>query len=154
MNLVKYTFLISILLLTAIACSDDEACLSNQHSVQAQLLSAWWDTDVDTTLTEVTVIGLGQEDSVYNNESVSELFLPLNFDTDTTVFVITVKTLKDTLRLVAQRELDFISRDCGYIFTFNLDTVIHTKTFIDSVSIIYPKIKYGETTENIQLYIY
>lgn len=154
MDLVKNTLFIALMLLTAFSCSDDEACLSNQHAVQTQLLSAWWDSEVDTTLTEVTVKGLGQEDSIYNNESASELFLPLNFDTDTTVFIITVKTLKDTLRLIAQRDLDFISRDCGYIFTFNLDTVIHTKTFIDSVSIIYPKIKYGETTDNIQLYIY
>ncbi|MGQ1889428.1 DUF6452 family protein [Thermophagus sp. OGC60D27] len=154
MKFVNYLFFALIILLAVVACNDDEACLSNQHSVQANLLSAWWAEDTDTTLTEVSIIGLNMADSIYKNESLSDLFLPLSFQSDTSSFIISSKTLKDTLHIISTKELDFISGECGYIFTFDLDTVIHTNAFIDSVSIIYPKVKYGETTENIKLYIY
>ena len=152
-NIIRITLAL-ILLGVVVRCETDEACLSNQHAVQATLLSAWWEEDTDTTLSDVSVIGLDMSDSIYNEESLSDLFLPLRFDTDTTSFIISNKTLKDTLHIVSAKELDFISGECGYIFSFEIDTIMHSSAFIDSVSIIYPNIKYGETTENIKLYIY
>ena len=137
-----------------VACSRDETCLSNQNAAQVGFYSAWSETDKDSTLTNVSVFGLELEDSVYSDESLSDLFLPLSFSTDTTAFVIAVKTLKDTLWLVHRKELDFISGNCGYVFSFELDTVLHTKAFLDSVSIGYSPVRYGESAENIKLYIY
>jgi hypothetical protein len=154
MKLITYLLITASFILSIAGCENDEACLSNQNAVQASLLSAWWEEDNDTTLTEVSVTGLNMEDSIYRNQTISGLFLPLNYHTDTTSFVISVKTLKDTIHFIYEKELDFISGECGYIFSFDLDTVIHSNAFIDSVSVIYPTVQYGETLENIKLYIY
>ncbi len=137
-----------------VACQRDEACLSNQNAVQAGFYSAWSTTDKDSTLSDVSVYGLGVADSVYSVESLSDLFLPLSFSSDTTGFVIGVKTLRDTLWMVHRKELDFISGNCGYVFSFELDTILHTGAFIDSVAIDYSSVRYGESAENIKLYIY
>jgi hypothetical protein len=136
-------------------CEGEEACLSNQHAVQARLYSAWSTSDKDSTLENVSLIGIDMSDSIYRKQRLSELFMPLNFESDTSTFVLGVsETLKDTLSIVYSKELDFISRDCGYVFTFDLDTIIHSRSIIDSVSIAYPIVKYGESTANIKLYIY
>ncbi len=135
-------------------CSIDEACLSNQNAAQAGFYSAWSVVDKDSLLTDVSVFGLDRTDSLYRKESLRELFLPLDFNRDTTAFVIAVKTLKDTLWMIHSKELDFISGNCGYFFSFELDTVMFTRAFIDSVAIGYPSVKYGESEQNIKLYIY
>lgn len=136
-------------------CQGEEACLSNQHAVQAGLYSAWSEEDKDSTLQDVSLVGIGRIDSIYRTQSLSELFMPLNFEEDTSTFVVAVSaTMKDTLSVVYRKELDFISRDCGYIFTFDIDTILYSNAFIDSVAISYPTVKYGESTENIKLYIY
>jgi hypothetical protein len=150
----RFIFLVFILLAFAWGCDSSEACLSNQHAVQARFYSAWSDTDKDSVLNNVSLVGEGKIDSIYRNQSISELFMPLDFSSDTTSFVISAETLKDTIRFVHQRELNYISGDCGYIFNFEIDTILHTEAFIDSVSIAYPFVKYGESNENIKLYIY
>jgi hypothetical protein len=154
MKLITSLIITASLILSIAGCESEEACLSNQNAVQAGLFSAWWDQDIDTILTEVSMTGLNMQDSIYRNQTVSELFLPLNYYSDTTSFVISTKTLKDTIHFIYEKELDFISGECGYIFSFDLDTVIHSNAFIDSVSVIYPAVQYGETLENIKLYIY
>lgn len=144
-----------MVLLLSPGCEGEEACLSNQHAVQARMYSAWSTSDKDSALENVSLIGLDMNDSIYREQQLSELFMPLDFESDTSTFVLGVsETLKDTLSIVYSKELDFISRDCGYIFTFELDTILHSRSFIDSVSIAYPTVKYGESTANIKLYIY
>ncbi|MFW6203268.1 MAG: DUF6452 family protein [Marinilabilia sp.] len=136
------------------ACEGEEACLSNQNAVQVGLYSAWTEEDKDSTLSNVSLVGLDRVDSIYQNESVSELFMPLDYESDTTTFILSAETLRDTLSIVHSGELDFISGDCGYIFSFELDTILHTRAFIDSASVSYPFVEYGESFENIKLYIY
>jgi len=145
---------VTAIMILSVGCESEEACLSNQHAVQAGFFSATSETDKDSTLAEVSLFGLDREDSIYAKESLSELFIPLDFERDTVSFKVVAKTMEDTLNIAYQKELDFISRDCGYIFSFHIDTVWHTNAFIDSVALEYPDIKYGETVENIKLYIY
>ena len=158
MKLVNFIVLAIPILLSTMGCDSDEACLSNQHSVQAGFMSAW--SANDTTRGEVSLVGMTRSmdtaliDSVYRKQNLSELFMPLDFESDTTSFILTAQTLRDTIRFVHRSELDFISNECGFIFSFHLDTVLHTNAFVDSVSISYPEIIYGESTENIQFHIY
>jgi|GEM_PF-886987 hypothetical protein len=136
-------------------CQGEEACLSNQHALQAGLYSAWSKEDKDSTLQNVSLVGIDRIDSIYSDQSLSEFFMPLDFESDTSTFVVGVsETMKDTLSVVYRKELDFISRDCGYIFTFEIDTILYSNAFVDSVAIAYPIVKYGESAENIKLYIY
>jgi len=101
-----------------------------------------------------TIFGVGMDnDSIYKNENVNLMFLPLSFDGDTTSFVIFQQTLRDTIHFVHTKNLSFISRKCGFNFDFTLDTVYFTGTFIDSVSITYPLVRYNENFDNVQIYI-
>ncbi len=144
-----------IVMVFAPGCQGEEACLSNQHAVQAGMYSAWSEEDKDSTLQNVSLVGIDRIDSIYRDQSLSKFFMPLDFESDTSTFVVAVSaTMKDTLSVVYRKELDFISRDCGYIFTFDIDTILYSNAFIDSVAIAYPTVKYGESTENIKLYIY
>ncbi|MDG5799306.1 DUF6452 family protein [Marinilabiliaceae bacterium ANBcel2] len=138
-----------------ISCSPNDMCLSNQHNLQAGIYSARAKEDKDSTLTSSTVYGLElEEDSLYRNESISYLYLPLSFSSNTTAFVIENNNLKDTIWFSHEKEEVYISRECGFAFNFTLDSMWHTKTFIDSVAIDYPYINYGEDIENAKIYIY
>jgi hypothetical protein len=143
-----------LLILTATCCDEDSICLSNQHAVQASLYSALYTTDEDTSLSDASVIGVELTDSVYANETIQDLFLPLSFTSDTTIYVIYNNTLRDTVWFSHTKELYFISGECGFSFNFHLDSVWTTHIFIDSVAIYYDEINYNESVENVKIYIF
>ncbi len=136
-----------------ISCNNDDFCLSNQQSVQAVFYSS--NTDEDSTVSNVIIKPVDLNDTIYNDEEISESFLPLSMMSDTSSFVIQILNQKDTIRFVHSKELDFISEECGFIFKFELDTILFTNiSFIDSVSIEYPSIEYNESTSNVKIYLY
>ncbi len=142
-----------LFIIIIISCSSDDFCLSNQQSVQAVFYSS--STDNDSTVSDVVIKAVDLNDTIYNNEEISESFLPLSMMSDTTSYVIQILNQKDTIRFVHSKELDFISEECGFIFKFELDTVLFTNiSFIDSVSIEYPSIEYNESTSNVKIYLY
>ncbi len=143
------------IIVVLISCNNDDFCLSNQQSVQALFYSS--ETNEDSTVSDVTILPLStnQGDTVYNAEEISESFLPLSMMSDTTGYVIQILNQKDTIRFVHSKELDFISEECGFIFKFELDTILFTNiSFIDSVSIEYPSIEYNESATNVKIYLY
>lgn len=146
---------LAIVCLLLQACNNQDLCRSNQHAAQIRLLSLYASSDKDTTMT-VSAHGLGRTDSVYAKESLSSLYLPLDFDgdPDTTSYVLNLDNSTDTLHIVHRKELDFVSGDCGYVFKFDIDTVWFTKNAIDSAYINLSTIKYDENAVNIKLYIY
>jgi len=130
-------------------------CLSNQNAAQAGLYSSYHSGDVDTMLNDLYILGIGREDSLlYDSAHVSELFLPLSMHSDTTGFIVRVRTLTDTLWFSYTRDLSYVSGECGMAVEMNIDTVWHTDRFLDSVAIIQPLIRYNENVENIKIYIY
>jgi hypothetical protein len=137
------------------ACAGQEICLSNQHAVQVSLLSVYSKTDKDTSLS-ISAVGLGRLDSVYSNNKLSQLFLPLSFDQepDTTSFLVKFNKTVDTLHFIHQKKLDFVSGECGYVFRFTLDSVWFSRNTLDSAIIIYPTIQYGEDATNVKLFVY
>lgn len=150
-------YMIGAILMGAAApsCSTDDVCLSYQHNVQAGLYSAKSAKKGDTTLNEVVIFGLGREDSsLYKVSSISKLFLNMNLNSHHTGFVIRTKTLQDTIEFWYSKELAPISGSCGVTFNLTVDSVAHTNTFIDSVSIIYPQLRYKENAENVKIFIY
>ncbi len=149
-----FSFLV-IFLLTTVSCTQDQICLSNQHALQAGFYSAWTESDKDSLLIDASVFGIGDGiDSIYKNEIVTKMFLPLSFDRDTTGFVIKNHNLVDTIWFKHSKEIKFISRDCGFTFNFTIDTTWFTNIFIDSVAIGHPLVNYGEDIENIKIYLY
>ncbi len=72
---------------------------------------------------------------------------------DTSEIIITSKnaTEKDTLIILTQREQIFLSKECGFIMDFLIDTVLFTLNYIDSIEINEDEITTAKNGE-IQLY--
>ncbi len=154
MKNVYYIILIVILGVVFGRCETSDICLSNQNAAQAGLYSAYSHTDKDTVLTDLYVYGVGSENSLlYDSVSLNKLFLPLSMHSDTSMYLIKVKTLLDTIWFKYRRDLTYVSGDCGMAVEIELDTIWFTGRFIDSVAIIQPFIRYNENVENIKLYI-
>ncbi len=157
-----YTYSCLLLMLTMLFSCDagaDELCISNQQSVQIGLYSANTIDAPDTTLQNVTIFGINNmvpSDSLITDSAiVSKAFLPLNMFSDTTRYVMKIGNASDTISFIHRKNLSFISEECGFIFQFDVDTVLHTEySFIDSVSINYPSVIYNENLENVKIYIY
>ena len=73
---------------------------------------------------------------------------------DTSEIIITSKnaTEKDTLIILSQREQIFLSKECGFITDFLIDTVLFTLNYIDSIEINEDEITTAKNGE-IQLYL-
>ena len=150
-NLHKLLYLFIPILLSG--CNPDDICLSNQHAVQASFFSMSSKNRV--VVDNTTIFGLGMSnDSIYKDEKVAAMFLPLRFDKDTTTFVFHIQSLKDTIHFVHSKKLSFISRNCGFTFDFKIDTFYFTGIFIDSISIINPNVKYNENFDNVEIYLF
>lgn len=133
--------------------NEDDVQLSYQHTVQVGLYSMH--THNDTTLTEVQIYGVGRADSLlYDEESAGSLFLNMRMAHDTTEFVFRTQTLEDDLFFRYSRRLEPVSGTAGIAMEITLDSVGHTNTFIDSVAIVYNKVKYNESRENVQIFVY
>lgn len=147
--------MLSIIFVFACGSENTDFCLSNQQSVQAGFYSSYATNDKDSTVRNVIVYSTGVDSITYDTATVSKLYLPLNLHKDTSQFIIEINTLKDTITFVHNKELNFVSGECGFIFSLYLDTVYHTNSsFIDSIVIINDEIIYNENFENVKMYLY
>ena len=145
--------LVLLLLILLSGCNPEDICLSNQHALRANFFSMKDKNRVSVPNT--TIFGLGMpNDSIYKDETVTAMFLPLRFDSDTTSFVFHIQALRDTIHIVHSKKLSCISRNCGFTFDFKLDTVLFTGIFIDSISIKIPNIRYNENFDNVEIYLF
>lgn len=136
------------------ACNaEDDMQLSYQHTAQVGLYST--KTHNDTALTNVQVYGIGREDSLlYDVASTGSLFLNMNMNEDVTEYVIRTQTLEDRLTFHYRKRLSPVSGSAGIAMEISIDSIGHTRTFIDSLSIVKRDINYNESLENVRLYIY
>jgi len=139
------------------ACGDEtnDFCLSNQQSVQSGFYSPYHTTDVDSTVSGVTIWSTDIDSLTYDSATVNKTFLPLSMMNDSSQFIIEINKSKDTITFVHSKELSFVSGECGFIFRFEIDTILYSdNSFIDSVVIDYPSIVYGENIENVKIYLF
>lgn len=108
----------------------------------------------DTILEDITVFGIGREDSLlYDQDTTNAISFRLSPYVDTTEIVIVFGPLYDTLTFNYSRELRMVSPECGFAFLFDIKELSNTSNFIDSVSLIDPKLEEIET-EHLQIFIY
>lgn len=108
----------------------------------------------DTILEDITVYGIGREDSLlYDQDTTNAINFRLSPYDDTTKIVIVYGTVHDTLTFYYSRELRMISPECGFAFLFDIKELSNTRNFIDSVSLINPTLEEIET-EHLQIFVY
>lgn len=72
--------------------------------------------------------------------SSSSLYLSLSQNSDTSVFILSIKNISDTLSFYSTRRLEMISAECGFNTRFYVDSIRFTKNNIVTIKEIDPLI--------------
>ncbi len=101
----------------------------------------------------VTLFGLNMDTlKIYDaTKDLKSAEFPLYAADQTRTFVIGINDLVDTIEFRYSSYTHFISKECGYTYYYNLDTVFHSFNIIDSITFT----KKNITTlyeENIRIY--
>jgi Family of unknown function (DUF6452) len=112
-----------------------------------------YDTKESTKPDTLTLSGLNNDSIIYDNESdIQPCLFPLNSATDYCSFKININGITDTIEFNYYSFPHLVSKECGYTYYHNLDSIIgYTTNIIDSISIS----KENITTineENIRIY--
>jgi len=71
----------------------------------------------------ITVTGLGRNDRIYDREPrVQPALLPLDSSNDTSVFIVRINGIADTIQFIYSSWPHLVSKECGYTFFHKLDT--------------------------------
>ncbi len=160
MNAKNYWQLIIIaILIISSSCTENDLCLSGQSNIQAGLYSGSSGVAKDTSLNGFYLWGLNAPNDSILIDSVKtkSMHMPVDINIDSSKFVIREKAiasdLNDTLIFYYQRQLSYVSGECGFTYNLNLDSVKYTNNFVDSVVIDYASVLYNENLENVKIYI-
>ena len=107
----------------------------------------------DTLLKDVTLYGIGREDSLlYNDIDTNRLKYRLSPFSDTTKIVLHAFSKVDTLTFYYNRHLELVSQSCGFAMFFDIKEINFTKNFIDSLFLIDHSLD-ASKTEHLQVFI-
>ncbi|OIP83344.1 MAG: hypothetical protein AUK44_05425 [Porphyromonadaceae bacterium CG2_30_38_12] len=156
-------FLVRIILfltLFLVGCTSTEECRENLTVALKIGVYSKTSVEASTLLTNklllvdsVWVNGLKKDSFLYNNvKSVSSLSLPLDISRTQSDFIVRFGNQTDTISIFYNNDDSyFISLACGCIVKHNLEEVVTTKHYIDSIHIINREIV-NVDAEHIQLF--
>ncbi len=101
----------------------------------------------------VSLLVNGRDSIVVNHiKNADALQLPMSYTNtcDTIVFSYS-NNIYDTIRFYHENILFYQSMECGTIIYHRLDSIRHTKRFIDSVAIVNDYVKF-EANENVKIF--
>ncbi len=136
------------------SCTEEEVCDQKVRSVlYAKFKKVHAGAEEDTTLNNVTLYGLGNENMIYDStNNLSQIGMLLNPELNVSSFIIKLDSIYDTMSFYYQHELIFISYPCGFSAIFTIDSSICTTNKIDSLILTDPIIDpESEETYNIFL---
>lgn len=139
-----------IFLIAAIACKEVFVA-PPQALLQATLLNSNSTTGATITST-VTISGIGIENALYNDTTLTELLLPLS-PNDTTSFVISFDSTIDTVTFVHETSMKYASMESGFYYEYKLRNIDFSIHKIDSI-LITDSLVTKTWHENIKLYIH
>lgn len=87
------------------------------------------------TIDSLWAKGVGIDSVLYNKKQTSTVSLPLNSFAEESKFHLKFNTIADTITIRHKNSNEFLSLECGYIRTHQIDTVFSTGHFIDSISV-------------------
>lgn len=126
--------------------SEDEVC---RESTEVKLHIGFYKTGETkvSPIDSIMVVGI-QGDSVFYEptKNLSEIQLPLEFGVGVSQYAIRFNEKWDTLTVLYNSDLYFVSYACGMIYTHTIDTVLIKGQTSKGLSIPYKSV----TTENVQ----
>ena len=92
------------------------------------------------TIDSLWVLGENLDKYFYAKQKTNTIKLPLNLFENETSFQMRFNKTTDTVTIKYKNITEFLSLDCGYIRTHEIDSVISTRNFIDSITILNQKV--------------
>jgi hypothetical protein len=150
-------YLTQVLLLATglVFFSCDEELDCKETTIPKSKIGFYTVTDSKITsavINDVSVYGLSRDSILYDTvDKVSNIALPLAQTQDNCMFVMKIGNGYDTLRFNYARDLDYVSKECGFSLKYTIYKLEFTTHMIDSAQIINPYVPTTET-ENIRLF--
>jgi predicted nucleic-acid-binding Zn-ribbon protein len=145
------TIILSGFFLLSLSCSP-QSCIDE---TEALLKSSFYDyTTLEVSAPDsLTLHGMEADSLIYiKSASVKTGKFPLNPSSDNCVFIIKINGITDTIAFRYNSYPHLVSKECGYTFYHNLDTIpSHTMNIIDSISVTNNNITTANE-ENIQIF--
>jgi len=124
-NLIKIFFLLFSLFLM-INCSDDQCNQTTESILKTRMYVTDTSLISGKFLNSMSVFAPEWTDSIHNASSSSDstdFSLYLSPYSDTTTFILTSKSILDTVHLFYSRKLILLSQECGFVTHFNIFTL-------------------------------
>lgn len=151
--------------LFGISCTNDESCTQDRIAKMGVGFYTRALTDTlrkvyttrEKSLDTLSIRGLAANgtliDSIlYKSKTIQKVYLPLNKFENSSKFVLTFKTAKDTIEVLHTNTDYYLSLECGCMKVHSIDTVLTTTNLIDSVKIINHKVN-ATNAEHLQVFI-
>jgi len=136
-------------LLLALAACKEVYDRPPQSQVQLNLYNI---DDQSSRRTLLSVRGWNQDSIWIDGSQVSYFLLPLSDQTDTSIFVLLMDSVADTIMINYRTELVYESMESGFYTNHYLQWLRSTRNKIDSISLI-DTLVISTWHENIQLYL-
>jgi hypothetical protein len=143
--------LLLILFIMSVSCSSGTCFDETEAKSKATFYSM--ETKISASPDSVSLYGVGLDSVKIYKKAVSPTTIefPLYYDSVSCKFVIRINGVNDTMEYRYSGELHLLSKECGYSYFFNIDTVTYTKNIIDSVSILKKTVTTSDE-ENIRIF--
>jgi hypothetical protein len=111
-------------------------------------------TNKQTAPDSLSLWGAGMDtNKIYNAQtSLKQALLPLDDSSEKCTFVIKIDDVTDTITLWYSTFPHLISKDCGYTFNHDIDSIHNTKHKIVSISITKNSVTTIISEENLRIY--
>ncbi len=147
---------LAMFVVASIASCTSDGCLGNGSSIP---LAAFYTSGTTTsaTVSNLTVRGVGVpgDSCIVEKATVKQVYLPLRVTTGTTQFVFDYNNseawLNDTVTINYCAVPTFVSKECGAMYCFDIDSYSTTTHRIDSVALPYSTI---DNADRVSMKIY
>jgi hypothetical protein len=147
----KYFTIITLSLFAFLSCEKDDICIED---TTPNLVIRFYNNDAQTEIKQVTnlTVWVKNYDSIYINETIDSISLPINLNNDTTTYILANNLVNDTIKITYERNDIFVSRSCGYKTIFNNLQIEHnTLNWIKNTTINNTLID-NDTTAHISIF--
>lgn len=147
----KSIYYILILLFTIISCEKDDFCIED---TTPKMIIRFYEDANPTTIKAVSKLTVWADglDSIYTNESLDSISIPLNLYEDFTKYLFASEEKVDTVDINYELKDVFVSRSCGFKSNFeNLNVTGFTSNWIKNISIKQSIINH-DTTAHISIF--
>ena len=148
-KIIGFLFLMIVIISS---CEKDDFC--TQNPVTPKLILAFYNTDSRDdlkTIEQLYVWAEGKEDSLLVNVSQDSIFIPLNVNSNQTVYNLSKDNVVEQFTIDYTPENRYVSRSCGYKIIFNDLTFSTTNNWITDFTAIETSLE-NQDSAHVQIF--